>query len=99
MNKKDTWICQACKWEGDVSDIIKHLVFAATLEEPNEWEWYCPDCNRSDSLEELYENAAWCRTCEDEIVKHEGSQCQECIEEYADYLRDKRKDDILTGDD
>ena len=35
---------------------------------------------------------------EDVIVKEENSQCQECIEVHADYLRDKRKDDILTGD-
>ena len=88
MSDRDTWICRSCKWEGDVSDIIKHETFAATQEEPAEWEWYCPDCNRSDSLEELYENAAWCTTCEDVIVQDEGEQCMECITSHAEMLSD-----------
>jgi len=88
MSNKNEWICQSCKWEGDVQDIIKHEVFRRTQEEPAEWMWYCPECTRSDSLEEVYENANWCISCEDVIVKDEGSQCTECIacqaEERAD---------------
>ena len=91
MSDKDTWICRACKWEGDVSDIIKERVFAATQLEPDEWMWYCPDCNRSDSLEELYENAAWCITCEDVIVSDEGERCTECITTEAEMMLDRSK--------
>ena len=91
MKNRDTWICRSCKWEGDVSDIIKHRVFAATQEEPDEWLWYCPDCNKSDSLEELYENAAWCVVCEDEIVPDEGESCMECLTEKAERAIDAAK--------
>ena len=89
MRDRDTWICRACKWEGDVRDIIKHQVFAATYCEPDEWMWYCPECNRSDSLEELYENAAWCTTCEDVIVKDEGNICTECMTCQAEEIADE----------
>ena len=91
MSDKDNWICKYCKWEGDVRDIIKHRVFAATQEEPDEWMWYCPDCNRSDSLEELYENAAWCVTCEDVIVSDDGEQCEECRTCQAEAQADEAK--------
>ena len=94
----ERWICTRCGWEGGVDDIRKEVTFPATREEPDEWEWYCPECARTDSLEEAMQNANWCRTCEDVIVKREGSRCQECIDVHADYLRDCRKDDLLTGD-
>ena len=86
---KELWQCMACKWEGEVGEIRKEIVFHATREEPDEWEWYCPECNRSDSLEE--KNYNYCVSCEDEIVKHEGDQCTECYtcqcEEAADAAR------------
>ena len=91
MSDKDTWICTRCKWQGDVHEIIKHEIFAATREEPAEWQWYCPDCNFHDSLEELYENAAWCKTCEDVIVKDEGNICTECMTCHAEALADEAK--------
>lgn len=94
----ERWVCDHCEWEGSEGDINKKVVFHGSREEPEEWEWYCPVCARADTLEEAMIAANWCRTCEDVIVKEENSQCQECIEVHADYLRDKRKDDILTGD-
>jgi len=94
----ERWICTNCDWEGSQDDIRKEIVFPGSREEPDEWEWYCPECAASDKLEEAMDNAIWCRTCEDVIVKRDGAQCGECEAEYADYLRDKRKDDILTGD-
>lgn len=91
MSDKNNWICRACKWEGHVDDIRKRLAYAQTEYDPEEWEWYCPDCNKTETLEEKYENAIWCRTCEDEIVQHEGDQCTECYteecERYADASR------------
>ena len=95
---EERWICTKCDWEGGVDDIRKEVVFPGSREEPEEWEWYCPECSFTDSLEEAMDNANWCRTCEDVIVKEDGGRCQECIEVEADYLRDKRKDDALTGD-
>jgi len=91
MKDRDNWICTCCKWEGPVDDIVKTQVFIQTQEEPDEFLWYCPDCNRTDSLEEKYENAAWCRTCEDVIVPDEGEQCEECrtcqAEAWADEVK------------
>ena len=91
MIDKDNWICVCCKWEGDAKDIIKKRVFDATYEEPDEWLWYCPDCNRTDSLEEKYEHAAWCRTCEDVIVPDDGEQCEECRVCQAEAQADEAK--------
>ena len=91
MSSKDDWICRSCKWEGDVREIIKHRVFSATYDEPDEWMWYCPSCKRNDKLEELYENAAWCRTCEDVIVSDEGEQCTECATCESEFAYDKSR--------
>ena len=92
MKDKDAWICTLCKWEGHVDEIKKEIVFEPTSYEPDEWEWYCPSCNSAEGLEEKYENAAWCRTCEDVIVPDEGEQCNEC------YMEDKeRLADIAKG--
>jgi len=92
---RSKWYCPSCHWCGYEEEIRKETVFHATREEPEETEWYCPDCNKTD-LEE--EELIMCRTCEDVQVKNDGDRCQECIEEHADYLRDCRKDDALTGD-
>lgn len=96
-NKKDTWICTHCKWEGHLNDIIKHETFVATQEEPSEWIWYCPECKRSDSLNDLYENANWCIGCEEIMVKDDGTYCAECIvceaEERAENWADLAKQD------
>lgn len=88
---RDTWICKACDWEGQDTEIRKEEVFAATREEPSEWEWYCPDCNKSESLEEKFEGCAWCTTCENEIVQDEGEQCWECQVSNAEMLADRAK--------
>ena len=86
--ERDKWICRRCKWEGDVQEIRKEIVFHATQEEPDEWQWHCPDCNDTESLEELYENCAWCTTCENVVVQDEGEQCMECITSHAEMLSD-----------
>ena len=93
---KEKWYCPGCQWCGFRDEVKKEIVFHATREEPDEWEWYCPDCNRTD-LEECQE--ILCEACEEVVVKSDGDRCQEFSEEHADYLRDKRKDDFLTGDD
>ena len=92
MNKdRDDWVCTSCKWEGPVIDIIKKQVYAATREEPDEWLWYCPDCNATDSLQEKYEYATWCCLCEDEIVQDPGDICFECQVSKAEMLADAAK--------
>jgi hypothetical protein len=91
MIDKDAWICTRCKWEGHVTEIDKHRVFHATQEEPDEWLWYCPCCKATDGLEEKYENAAWCRTCEDVIVPDEGEQCHECYQEDCERQYDESR--------
>ena len=76
---KDQWLCVACKWTGQECDIRKEIIFVQTREETEEWEWYCTDCNKTDTLEE--DDKIWCKTCEDVIVKDEGDQCTECYTE------------------
>jgi len=73
---QDKLECTACKWLGNENEIRKKIIFHQTQEEPEEWEWYCPNCNKTDTLEEVIE--VLCRTCEDESVKHDGDQCTEC---------------------
>ena len=67
--------CKACGWQGEETEIRKEIIHHETRIDPEEWEWYCPDCNGTD-IEEV--NFPLCRTCEDEIVHHEGDQCIEC---------------------
>lgn len=88
---EDTWICTHCKWEGSVDDIRKEVVFPGSREEPEEWEWYCPECAHSDDLEEKMQNANWCRTCEDVIVEDEGEQCGVCIMENLERIADEKR--------
>ena len=84
---RDEWECTACKWTGQECDIRKEKTFTATREEPEEWEWYCPDCNKSETLQEVDE--ILCATCEDEPVKEEGNICSECMTCHAEALFDE----------
>jgi len=74
----DIYICNKCQWRGNEREINKEIIYPATLIDPGEWEWYCPSCNSTD-LEEL--DFPLCRTCEDELVHHEGDECTECYTE------------------
>lgn len=85
----DQWRCTSCHWTGPQHEIRKELYFAETRLEPEEWVWYCPDCNKTETLEEV--EVTRCRHCEDEPVQHEGDLCSECYteecERYVDASR------------
>jgi len=89
-NFEEIWICRRCKWEGQASEIRKEVIHHATLIDPEEWEWYCPECNRTDSLEEK-EDGPLCKWCEENSVPDEDEVCNECrtchAEEQADAAR------------
>ena len=76
MSNRDRYLCMKCQWQGHEEEIIKELAHHETEYEPEEWAWFCPNCHKMDDLEEIEE--IYCRTCEDEIVQHEGDQCPEC---------------------
>ncbi len=84
------WICTACHWLGHVNEIRKEILFTATREEPEECEWYCPDCNKTDTLERKL-TPPYCTVCENELVKNDGDLCSECqmanMERLADIAR------------
>ena len=81
--------CTACHWQGDENQINKECTYPGSLEEPPEWEWRCPDCNRPDTMEE--QDFPLCYTCEDVMVHHEGEQCTECIMANVERLADEAK--------
>jgi len=84
-----------CGWEGTENEVVLNCTFHGTREEPPEYEGFCPCCGNpaDDSLEDV----PFCRTCEDEYVKDEGDQCEECRQAALEDAYDARKDDALTA--
>lgn len=87
---EEIWTCTSCHWEGLDSEIVKKEIHIETILEPAEWEWYCPDCNRSNTLEEKDERTL-CKTCEENEVQDENEMCTECMTCYGEELNDIAK--------
>ena len=69
------WECDNCKTEFDEREVETKLQFMGNQVEPSEYSAHCPNC---DSTEIGEINIPLCVSCEDEFVKDEGDQCEEC---------------------
>jgi hypothetical protein len=71
------WECSGCGWTGHEDDWRSECVFNQTLEEPAEYEAYCPDCGQNaDAMEEI--EMLECGACSEISMPSNGGECTEC---------------------
>lgn len=92
---REKWHCEACKQDCFDDERDWQCLHPGSDMEPPDYSALCPHCG-SDRMIPI--SAFWCRTCEDEMVQHEGEQCSECRTCEDEFRCEKELDDSLEID-